>query len=1477
MPHRVLAAALTAGAIGVAPVHPTVGLVLHYRLDEAAGTIARDSSGYGRDGIVRGKAAWAGSGGLAFDGAGTYIQAPDNLMSGLHSITVATDVILDNAQATPYFLYGFGNGNGSGYLFATGTPYRNSITGTNYAGEQTTKPADGHPLARNTWKHIAYTQSGTTGVLYEDGVEVARNTAVTIAPTAIHGGGTVTDYIGRSLYATDAFFKGRMRDFRVYDRALDAGEVASLADRVNGDMLTADRAALDPGDFGAVTGNLTLPATATNGSAITWQSSDPAVVSAAGVVVRPAQGEPDAHVSLTAQLTRGTRTARKSFRVTVRAEFTDAEAVRNAAGALAVRNLTDVRENLELPTRGPWDTTVAWSSSDPSVIAADGAVRRPPHGAGKSVVTLTATVGKGTAKAVHTFTATVPELPVPEALKGYLFSYFTGEGTATGEQVYFSLSQGDDPLHWQQLNNANPVLTSTLGTAGLRDPFIIRSPAGDKFYQIATDLRIYGNGDWDAAQRSGSKSIMVWESTDLVHWTDQRLVQVAPDTAGNTWAPEAYYDATLGAYVVFWASKLYDPADTAHTGTTYNRMMYATTRDFSTFSEPKVWKDPGYSVIDSTMIEHDGTYYRFTKDERNPSSDSPCSKFVIEEKSTEVRDLDYDLVAECIGSTAMTRGEGPLVFKSNTADKWYLFIDEYGGRGYVPLESTDLDSGVWTPSTDYSLPGKPRHGTVLPVTQAEYDRLLAAYQPDQSVTAVDPVQVWAKTGTAAELPATVTAHYADGSTRDAAVTWGPVGADGTATGSLGPGTTVPAKAVVTVTDGPIPVQSVTVAPASVRLAIGVSRALKPAVLPGNADDKKLIWASSDPSVVRVSETGVLQTLRAGRAVITVRSTVAPRASATVRVEATAAIPADLLLRYEFAETKGSVAADSSGRGNDGAVGGVPAWDGAALLLAGGASTSTTAPYVTIPNGVLAGQDSVTVSTRVRWTPSSTANQWLFGLGPDNGKYLFATPYGGAKLLYSGVTTGGSAGEAKLPGTEALAGGWQHLAVTLDGAAQTAMLYLNGQPVATATGVTIKPSDLYDAAKAYTGYIGKSLYPTDPYFAGAVDDFRVYGRALTAAQVMALAGNTTGITAAESAGSAAPAVITDDRSRIVLRVAEGSDLHSLAPRFTLAAGARISPPPGAVRDFSRPVTYTVTGADGSRRRWSVEAQIMRTPVLPGLFADPNITVFGGTYWIYPTTDGFAGWAGTQFHAFSSTDLVHWTDHGVILDLGPDVTWADDRAWAPTITERNGKYYFYFCAAGNIGVAVADSPAGPFTDALGKPLIAAGAHPGQMIDPATFTDADGTTYLYWGNGHAYVVPLNDDLISFDEAKLNEITPGGFNEGTFVVKRAGTYYLSWSQNDTRSPDYQVAYATGTSPTGPFTPHGLILSKAPELGILGAGHHSIVQAPGTDDWYIAYHRFAIPDGDGTHRETTIDRLRFGPDGLIEPVTPTLGGPAPE
>lgn len=136
---------------------------------------------------------------------------------------------------------------------------------------------------------------------------------------------------------------------------------------------------------------------------------------------------------------------------------------------------------------------------------------------------------------------------------GYLMAHFTGE-SATGEQIY--VAHSDDGLHWTDLNNGSPALISTVGTRGVRDPAIVRSPAGDRYWIVATDLRIGSGTSWDDAANRGSTSLVIWESTDLVTWSAPRLLSVASgiSAAGNAWAPEAIYDAATGQYILYWAT-----------------------------------------------------------------------------------------------------------------------------------------------------------------------------------------------------------------------------------------------------------------------------------------------------------------------------------------------------------------------------------------------------------------------------------------------------------------------------------------------------------------------------------------------------------------------------------------------------------------------------------------------------------------------------------------------------------------------------------------------------------------------------------------------------------------------------------------------------------------------------------------------------------------------------------------------------------
>lgn len=296
-----------------------------------------------------------------------------------------------------------------------------------------------------------------------------------------------------------------------------------------------------------------------------------------------------------------------------------------------------------------------------------------------------------------------------------------------------------------------------------------------------------------------------------------------------------------------------------------------------------------------------------------------------------------------------------------------------------------------------------------------------------------------------------------------------------------------------------------------------------------------------------------------------------------------------------------------------------------------------------------------------------------------------------------------------------------------------------------------------------------------------------------------------------------------------------------------------------------------------------------PVLEGYYADPDILYSEKTkrYYIYPTSDGFTGWSGYYFKTFSSDNLKDWKDEGVILDLQKDVSWADRNAWAPCIIEKkvkgNYKYYYYFSAAQKIGVAVADNPTGPFVDS-GKALIdfkPEGVKDGQEIDPEVFADPKtGKSYLYWGNGYMAVAELNEDMVSIKKNTIKVMTPDKtFREAITVFYRNGIYYFLWSEDDTRSENYRVRYATSTSPTGVLTipENNLILAKDPSKGIYGTGHNSVLQIPGKDEWRIVYHRFSRPNGinmgdaAGYHREVCIDTMEFNSDGSIKPITPTL------
>ncbi|QHY96712.1 Arabinoxylan arabinofuranohydrolase precursor [Streptomyces sp. S4.7] len=286
-----------------------------------------------------------------------------------------------------------------------------------------------------------------------------------------------------------------------------------------------------------------------------------------------------------------------------------------------------------------------------------------------------------------------------------------------------------------------------------------------------------------------------------------------------------------------------------------------------------------------------------------------------------------------------------------------------------------------------------------------------------------------------------------------------------------------------------------------------------------------------------------------------------------------------------------------------------------------------------------------------------------------------------------------------------------------------------------------------------------------------------------------------------------------------------------------------------------------------------------PFVDGWYADPDITMYDGTYWVYPTTSKTYA-EQTYLDAFSSTDMVNWTKHEKVLTT-EDVEWAEYAVWAPAPVERNGKYYLFFAAndiqndssLGGIGVAVADRPEGPYSDALGHPLIGQFHNGAQPIDQDVFIDDDGQAYMYYGGwGHANVVKLNDDMTSLgtfaDGSTYKEITPvADYVEGSQMFKRDGMYYLMWSEGGWTGPDYSVSYAMSDSPTGPFEKIEEVLAQDPAVA-KGSGHNSVVNVPGTDIWYIVYHRRPLSESAGNNRQLAHDPMHFRADGTIEPVT---------
>ena len=283
------------------------------------------------------------------------------------------------------------------------------------------------------------------------------------------------------------------------------------------------------------------------------------------------------------------------------------------------------------------------------------------------------------------------------------------------------------------------------------------------------------------------------------------------------------------------------------------------------------------------------------------------------------------------------------------------------------------------------------------------------------------------------------------------------------------------------------------------------------------------------------------------------------------------------------------------------------------------------------------------------------------------------------------------------------------------------------------------------------------------------------------------------------------------------------------------------------------------------------------------ADPSARVFGDRVYVYPSHDILApegvakkDWFCMEdYHVFSSENLTDWTDHGMIVQQNK-VPWVLPNSysmWAPDCIERNGKYYFYFPSTPKdtvgigkgftIGVAVADTPTGPFLPQT-NPIKGV-----RGIDPNVFIDKDGQAYLYWSSRDIFGAKLKENMLELDsEVKtLANLPSKGLKEGPYVFERNGIYYMTYPHVENKIE--RLEYAISDNPLGPFKVMGVIMDESPTG--CWTNHHSIIEFK--NQWYLFYHHNDYSPTFDKARSIRADSLSFNSDGTIKKVIPTLRG----
>ena len=396
-----------------------------------------------------------------------------------------------------------------------------------------------------------------------------------------------------------------------------------------------------------------------------------------------------------------------------------------------ISDVTLDNEKVALPN---YDGMVKWKSSMPEIVIGENGlsatVKQPAKGEEAITGKLTAVLSKYGQRFEKEVNVTIKPAVDPDDPYGYLMVHFVEDSAGYQEKIYLDISRGDNPQQWDPLNARNPIMASNLGTTGSRDPFITYNPENETYYIIATDLRVFGGdgGGWGVWQDHYSTKMNVWESKDLIHWSDVRQYDVALNSEGEKedtymgmmWAPEAtwvddYYGEGKGAFVVYWSSM---------TSSGYSKIMWGATTDFTqdTYEFGGVLIDPGHTVIDTTILQAGEKTYHITKDN---AKGKELYMQVTTDKEWWKPDTTWTTVQTNIGQSRFGAVEGPATFVDHSNENsFYLFVDDLPTPGYQPMYTSDPDKGwEYLDSSDYYLTSMTKHGGVISLTKAQYDAL----------------------------------------------------------------------------------------------------------------------------------------------------------------------------------------------------------------------------------------------------------------------------------------------------------------------------------------------------------------------------------------------------------------------------------------------------------------------------------------------------------------------------------------------------------------------------------------------------------------------------------------------------------------------------------------------------------------------------------------------------------------------------------